>query len=114
MSQQGPWISFNNMPALNASNTLYVVHFREEIGYNMRFGWALSMLTLEAQKQLRALGRRYADGLKKYEPSGLQQIRLPIPHEGTSYKKPYIRAVRALAMGNKRKAQQIAKATLRL
>ena len=108
MSQHGPWICFSEMKGLNATNTLYVIKFHDEIDENMRFGWALALLTAAAQRQIRSLGRRYADGLKKYEPSGLKQIRLVTPANDVSYRSSYVLAVEALLKGERQKAHMIA------
>ena len=113
MSQQGPWICFSTMKGLNATNTLYVVNFHDEIEDNLRFGWALGLLTLAAQRQIRSLGRRYADGLRKYEPSGLKQIRLITPANDCLYRPCYILAVRALLSGQRQEAISIAEQALK-
>jgi adenine-specific DNA-methyltransferase len=112
MSQHGPWICFNRMPRLSATNTLYVIKFNEDITENMRFGWALSMFTASTRRQMRRLGRRYAAGLRKYEPSALKQIRLMPPQKTGSYRSAYLRAVQALLDGRQHDAQRIAEATL--
>ena len=112
MSQHGPWICFSEMKGLNATNTLYVIKFHDEIDENMRFGWALALLTVAAQRQIRSLGRRYADGLRKYEPSGLKQIRLVTPANDFSYRPSYVLAVEALLKGERQKAHMIAEKAL--
>jgi len=108
MSQYGPWISFNEMHGLNATNTLYVIRFHPDISENLRFGWALGLLTTAAQNQIRSLGRRYADGLRKYEPGGLKQIRLAIPATKPRYREHYALAVQALLEGKLQEANRIA------
>jgi hypothetical protein len=74
-----PFISMNLMPNLNASNTLYTVHFRSYINEVERYGWALSMLSSYTQQGILQYMRRYADGLTKYEPKDLMQIELVKP-----------------------------------
>jgi hypothetical protein len=108
MSKHGPWIAFNGMRSLNATNTLYVINLHDDVGRDEKFGWALSLLTPGAQKQIRHLGRTYADGLRKHEPSELGKIRLQIPSVGVAYKRIYARAVKLLLSGNRREAQEIA------
>jgi adenine-specific DNA-methyltransferase len=108
MSQHGPWICFSGMKGLNATNTLYVIRFHDEINENIRFGWALAMLTSAAQRQILSLGRRYADGLRKYEPGGLKTVRLVTPASGLVYHPLYVQAVKALLNSQPREAQKTA------
>lgn len=107
MSQHGPWLCINEMKSLNATNTLYVVTFRSR-DPAIWYMWALALLTSTAQRQIRRLGRKYADGLIKYEPGSLSKIKLPELMKGVSYRRLYERAVTALLQGDGARARSIA------
>ncbi len=107
MSQHGPWLSINEMDGLNATNTLYVVTFRSR-NREAWYMWALALLSSIAQRQIRRIGRRYADGLIKYEPGALGKIELPALKEDADHKLLYGRAVEALLAEDLRMAKAIA------
>ena len=108
MDESGPWMCINEMPTLNATNTLYVVRFREEIKENARYAWALALISSAVQRQCRRIRRRYADGLTKYEPGGISNLRLPRMRPGLKYKELYIRAIGHLVNDERAAAQTIA------
>ena len=85
MNQKGPWLSINEMAGLNATNTLYVVSFRNR-NRKAWYRWALAILSSKAQRQIRRIGRRYADGLIKYEPGALGKIELPSLREDADHR----------------------------
>jgi hypothetical protein len=99
------------MDGLNATNTLYVVTFRTE-DQQTWYMWALALLTSTAQRQIRRLGRKYADGLVKYEPGALSKIKLPKLRPGVDYRSVYERAVRTLLDGDRITTKAIADAAL--
>ncbi len=107
MTKHGPWLCINQMRGLNATNTLYVVTFRSRNREGW-FMWALALLSSLAQRQIRRIGRRYADGLVKYEPGALSKIELPRLRSDADHKSLYIRAVAALLAGDLAKAKDIA------
>jgi hypothetical protein len=107
MSQHGPWLCINEMRGLNATNTLYVFRFRSR-SREYWFRWALALLTSTVQRQIRRIGRRYADGLVKYEPGPLGQIELPKLKESPDYRSLYKRAVDALLSADPATAKDIA------
>jgi adenine-specific DNA-methyltransferase len=111
MSQHGPWLSINEMEGLNATNTLYVVTFRNR-DPKAWYRWALALLSSTAQRQIRRIGRRYADGLIKYEPGALGKIELPALREDVDHKSLYARAVGALLAEDLRMAKDIADSAL--
>ena len=111
MSQSGPWLCINEMRKLNATNTLYVVSF-ENRTRELWHMWALAMLSSVAQKQIRRIGRRYADGLVKYEPGQLGEIQLPKLRDDEDYRSLYGRAVRLLIAGDSRAAKDVADSIL--
>jgi hypothetical protein len=108
MSRFGPWICLNQFKRLNATNTLYVIKFRPKISENERFGYALGLLSSVVQRQLRKSARRYADGLIKYEPSALTNLRLPTIPAKQDCRKAYLKAVHLLLGGQRRAARKIA------
>ncbi len=108
MSRYGPWICLSKFKRLNATNTLYVVKFHRNISERECFGYALGLLSSPVQRQLRRSARRYADGLIKYEPSALTNLRLPkIPSE-KDFSKAYLKAVSSLLSGKRADARRIA------
>lgn len=111
MSESGPWFCINNMPHLNASNTLYVVRFRDR-DPEAWYQWSVALLTTIVQRQMRRMGRRYADGLIKFEPGALGNIRLPRLRTDVDLKPLYHRAVAALLNGDSRTARAIANSVL--
>ncbi len=111
MSQHGPWLCINEMEGLNATNTLYVVTFRDE-NRETWYMWALALLTSIAQRQLRRIGRHYAEGLVKYEPGSLSKIKLPELRPDVDYRSLYERAVNALLGRDAAMAKDIADSAL--
>jgi len=107
MSQHGPWLCINQMHGLNATNTLYVVTFRSR-NREVWYMWALALLSSMAQRQVRRIGRRYADGLVKYEPGPLGEIELPKLRLDADHRSLYIRAVHAVLAGDLAMAKDIA------
>jgi adenine-specific DNA-methyltransferase len=108
MQSQGPWLTLNMMPNLNATNTLYVVNFADTVSDKERFAIALGFLTTKVRKQLVRKARRYADGLWKYEPGTLRTISLPEISSCDDYRNLYFRAMDALLKGDAVTAQRIA------
>jgi adenine-specific DNA-methyltransferase len=100
MSNTGPWIAFNRMARLTATNTLYGVVFAKDVSYEQRFSVALSLLSSEAREQLAGLQRRYADGLIKYELGDLKGIRLPVRSEARGAEGLYKRVIDTLLLGD--------------
>lgn len=107
MTQSGPWLCINEMSGLNATNTLYVVTFRSRTREEW-YMWALALLSSAAQKQIRRIGRRYADGLVKYEPGPLGNIALPTLKLDADHKSLYNSAVDALRSADLATAKEIA------
>lgn len=79
MSQLGPWIAFKSMSRLTASNTLYTVSFKVELSKNERAAWAISLMTKHGRESLLEFGRRYPDGLLKFEPCDVARVEVPVP-----------------------------------
>jgi hypothetical protein len=111
MSQYGPWLCFRTAPRLSATNTLYVVNFKLD-DQRIRAGLALSLLSSRVREQLVRIGRRYADGLVKFEPGDLSDVRLQLPPAGRPTTNCYRDAVDALLSGQSEMCMQIADALL--
>jgi len=107
MSQHGPWLCINEFSKLRATNTLYVLTFTEQYR-QQRYMWALALLTSIAQRQIRGLGRHYADGLVKYEPGALGDLELPLLQPEANHRLLYQRAVSALLASDITEAKAIA------
>jgi hypothetical protein len=96
------------MPTLNATNTLYAVRFRKRLSFDQKAAWCLSLLTTTARDQLLRVGRRYPDGLLKYEPHDLTAVSVPQPPLRKGAARVYSRAIKNLLKGNIKQASQIA------
>lgn len=101
MSGWGPWVVFRETPRLAATNTLYVVHFRAGETADERAAWAMWLLTSEAARHLHRIGRRYADGLVKFEPGDIAELPIATPPQTCGAYGAYQRAVRLLLKGQK-------------
>lgn len=95
MGQHGPWLCINELPDVRATNTLYIVSFLRQHRQD-RYMWALALLSSIAQRQIRGIGRHYADGLIKYEPGPLAEIELPRLRPDADHRLLYQQAVIAL------------------
>jgi hypothetical protein len=111
MSQHGPWLCINETGQVNATNTLYVVKFPSR---NRRdwYMWALALLSSEARHQIRRIGRRYPDGLLKYEPGPLGRIALPRLRTDADHKALYVKAATALLARDAGLSREIADSVL--
>lgn len=108
MSHVGPWIALNRIHRLIATNTLYIVHFKETLSLEARASWAIAMLTSEARERFEAAGRCYADGLVKYEPRDLLNVRIPTPSSTRNARSALKKSVNALLTGDTRASRRIA------
>lgn len=108
MSGHGPWVVFREMPRLNATNTLYTVRFRQRSTGDFRAAVAMWLLTSYVQPQLRRIGRRYADGLIKYEPGELGSIKLCLPKRVRGARGAYFAALDLLLSGERGRSRRIA------
>jgi adenine-specific DNA-methyltransferase len=111
MTPFGPWVCLNQAPWLSATNTLYTVHFHHRLAHARRASWALSLLCSYTAGQHAALGRRYSDGLLKFEPRDVMNLSVPIPSRPTADAEvAYRKAVQALLDGDPSRARAIADA----
>lgn len=70
--------------------------------------WELSLLTTGAQKQVGRIGRRYADGLIKFEPGSVGKIQLPKMKDNSDYKGLYDIAIKHVLSSNMPSGMKIA------
>lgn len=96
MSRLGPWICLRRKDDLNATNTLYTVHFHHRLGEAQKAAWCLAILSTQARRGAEGLGRRYPDGLLKYEPGDLASMLVPVPEKTTGAVGAYREAVESL------------------
>ena len=108
MSSLGPWIAFSRVRELSATNTLYVVTFRKAKTSADRAAIGLSLLTTSARNALSKVGRRYADGLLKYEPGDLENVEIPVVRKSKGVTLRYRQAVQELLEGKLSEAQRLA------
>ena len=108
MSGWGPWVVFSEMPRLAATNTLYVVQFVATTGRDECAASAMWLLTTEMARSLQRIGRRYADGLVKYEPGDIADLPMQIPIRTGGAYADYFRAVRLLVKGHRAASRQLA------
>jgi len=107
MSPQGPWLCMNEFSKLRATNTLYVLRFDDQHRQE-RYMWALALLTTTAQRQVRGIGRHYADGLVKYEPGALADVELPRLQPNANHKVLYEQAISSFLNSDLPSAKDIA------
>ena len=97
LSALGPWLCFSHTSSLSATNTLYTVRFVDRsMSDDLRAGWACALLTRLVRRQVDRRVRRYADGLRKLEPSDIMGLQLPTPSESIEWQPIYDDAVQAL------------------
>ena len=108
MSDAGPYICFNAMPRLTASNTLYTIRFRTGLSSREMFSIALALLTSSVRSQVNKAVRRYAGGLRKLEPKDLADLHLPMEKTFETSKEIYNAAITTLWASGVRAAQRIA------
>jgi len=108
MSGWGPWVVFKRMPRLAASNTLYLVRFKSAMTPDEQAAWAMWLLTTRASRRLRSIGRRYADGLLKFEPGDIASLRIDEPKQTEGAQESYSHAVQLLLTGQRAAARRVA------
>ncbi len=108
MSSNGLWICINEMSSLNATNTLYVCYFQDQLTTNQRFACALGLLSSEVSKRLRRSRRRYADGLEKIEPGQLSDLEVPSFMHVKNAKSLYRKAIQSFLSGDFAQSRMIA------
>jgi hypothetical protein len=112
MSRRGLFLVLRTMPRLTASNTLYVVRFRESTTLEQRAAWGLALLTSHVRRQIDARGRVYADGLTKIEPGDLFSVEVPEPPRSRAALAAYVRATKLVIKEELEAATRVADAWL--
>lgn len=110
MAVRGPFITWNGMRSLTATNTLYVVRCRTAAVRSARFAWGLALLTASVRQQLESRARIYADGLSKLEPGDFAGLILPVPPIKPGARSLYRRAVHLIRIGDNDAASRLADA----
>jgi len=108
MTSVGPWLSLRSMRGLAATNTLYVITANETMAIDEQAAWALSLLSSETRRQVRATLRCYPDGLTKLEPHDISELPLLPPKRIAGSRDAYHRAITLLLAGNAVAATAIA------
>jgi adenine-specific DNA-methyltransferase len=112
MTSVGPWLSLRSMRGLAATNTLYVITTNETMTIDEQAAWALSLLSSETRRQVRAKLRCYPDGLTKLEPHDISELQLLPPNRIAGSRDAYHRAITLLMSGNAGAATAIADASV--
>jgi adenine-specific DNA-methyltransferase len=112
MTSVGPWLSLRSMRGLAATNTLYVITANEAMTIDEQAAWALSLLSSETRRQVRATLRCYPDGLTKLEPHDISELQLLPPKRIAGSRDDYHRAITLLLSGDPGTATAIADASV--
>jgi hypothetical protein len=96
------------MPGLNATNTLYVVRFTNAKTIAEQAAIGLGLMTSRTRQALSRVGRRYPDGLLKFEPGDLKRVEVPVVTRLRGVTTRYRQIVRSLMRGNISEAQHLA------
>lgn len=108
MCSTSVWVSLSGQPSLEATNTLYTIRFKQTLTLNEKAAICLGLLTTSALSQMRVSGRRYADGLIKYEPGDIAAIRIPVRGESRGAFAIYRHAIKLLLGGRREEATRLA------
>ena len=110
----GPWISLNRMEGLSATNTLYTVHFKHSLSVPKQAMWSLALISSTTAKQHATTGRRYSDGLLKFEPADVMNLFVPVPKAFSPRALlVYKRVITALRENDPQKARSLADSCIR-
>jgi adenine-specific DNA-methyltransferase len=112
MTSAGPWLSLRSMRGLAATNTLYVITANEMMTIDEQAAWALSLLSSETRRQVRATLRCYPDGLTKLEPHDTSELQLLPPKRIAGSREAYHHAITLLLSGDIAAATAIADASV--
>ena len=108
MSQTTPWVAFNRMPGLTASNTLYGVRFPGIESMDERASWCLSMLSSTTAESRDRLIRQYPQGLLKLEPRDMASLAVRRPKTTVGALSLYRRATQLIMARRPEDAQTLA------
>jgi len=108
MSKKLPFLVMNGMRNLSATNTLYVIRFRPGVDSATRFAVGTTLLSSQIRRELAARARVYADGLLKFEPAELGELRVSLPERLSGARMAFGAATARLLTGDEAGASAIA------
>jgi hypothetical protein len=108
MSKTGPWISLRSMRGLSATNTLYVIKFKERLSLEQMAAWGITLLRKETRETMLERVRKYPDGLLKYEPGDLISVRLRKPKAFQGAVEAYQEMIQTLLTEGTHKCHELA------
>ena len=110
MSKNLPFLVLRGMKQLSATNTLYVVTFKNTPRATDRAGIGLALLTSAVRRELSLRARVYADGLLKFEPADLGSVRVPVVLPRPGAVELFKKATALLLSGRRAEAEALADA----
>jgi adenine-specific DNA-methyltransferase len=108
MSKRLPFLVLHDMEGLTATNTLYVVSFRNATRAVDRAALGIVLLTSRVRRELAQHARVYADGLLKLEPTELGRIRVPVVETRRGALAVFRHATALLLAGKEAEAEALA------
>ena len=110
MSKRLPFLVLRGMNGLSATNTLYVVSFKDSPRTIDRATLGIVLLTSGVRRELARHARVYAEGLLKFEPTELGNIRIPIVKARSDALTVFKTATAFLLAGKSAEAEELADA----
>jgi len=110
MSKSLPFLVLKgkDIPDLTATNTLYVVRFKDRLSLEQKAAWGVTLLSSSVRRQMEQRARVYADGLRKLEPSELGSLEVPEPPTRRGAITMLSRATQLLLAGKQAEAEALA------
>jgi hypothetical protein len=113
MSKRLPFLVLRKMDHLSATNTLYVVSFKNAPRAMDRASLGILLLTSTVRRGLERHARVYADGLLKFEPTELGGVRVPVVRARRDAMRVFKQATALLLAGKDSDAAALADAWVR-
>jgi hypothetical protein len=110
MSKRLPFLALREMDGLTASNTLYIIRFKQRVAADEKATLGLLLLTSAVRKELARHARVYADGLLKFEPTDLGAVRVPVVQPRKNAARVFRNATALLLAGREAEASAMADA----
>lgn len=110
MSKRFPFLVLCEMKHLTATNTLYIVSFKRGTQRIDKAALGIVLLTSRVRREFARHSRVYADGLLKFEPSELGNIRVPVVRPQGDAVDVFRRATELLLQGKEAAAEAVADA----
>jgi adenine-specific DNA-methyltransferase len=108
LTSKGPWLALNTSKHVNATNTLYVAYFKDEVTESQKASWAISLMSTIAFQSWTSLVRKYPDGLCKLEPSDIESVQVPIPRTTKNSISTYKKCIKCSLNGDEKNARKLA------